>query len=372
MPEIIEIFPQPETRDWKKDAEKAGFTIPKPFPGIKIIDFLDYPVKELIENVDKLQFDPRMSGTDSKHVDSIARSIEFGGYEGPPMYAIKDARTGKVVPLRHHILKAVNQLDDWEFIPTFIVKAEPYQDKKGRMRQPEEILKDFTGDGPGGLNDHPPARNMEMDDRIRTVDDKSRFGEFGQVANPKSYKKQVKAFVHSRWAHKVDKKTLGKIIEGHLKGVMPKKVERFEKSDLTTRFPEVPKSSKWDYENNILEAVCHSTAIKSTYGSWLTALMKGYDEAINIMGKPEEEVRKKLSEVRIQLWSYVNIGTGKNADGISAARIKTLSEVRAFNLSPVFPYPIHEINFAPQILEPKEKKETAWDTYIWNKKTKSF
>ncbi len=364
------VAPFPNLKDdWETRATEAGFPIPPKFPGIEIVGFELYDVKELIDNQDKLQFDPRISGTDQEHVDALARSIEFRGYVGKPQYVTKIDRTGEMAPLRHHILMAIDKLG-WKKVPCFVVQPKPYYDKKGRVHQCEEILKDFTGDEPGALNDHAVARHLETKDRIRTLNEKAKYGEFGFPTDEKEYKKLVTNFANARWGN-LDKKTRGKIIEGHLKGVMPRKVERFDAKSMKERFSELPSQSKWDYDSNTLEVMCHSTAILSSLGSWMSALNKGYEEATT-KGNAKEEVSKKLNTVKVRLWSYVNIGTGKDAGGINEARDKALSQIRMINTSPAFPFLIQEVKWAPQILEPTKKKETAWSVYIWNKKAETF
>jgi len=287
---------------WEQEAKKMGYRLPKVIPGVTLIDFRDENPENLYNNRDLLKAQPRISGEDPAHTRELARHIQEDGLE-EPLIVVSCIRTGKPIPLTHHRVGAVIELG-WDTVPCFEVKIDPYQDAKGRTHYREEILKDYTSASPGALN-RPKGlqKPLEIKDHVRALKDKEGYGEFASAKTPEEIVEQARNYVEVNWGH-LDKTTKGKIFEQYKNGVIPEKIRTYTAGTLRKRYSQVPKGNTWDYDSNVLNVMCHGTAITASWGLWLNELRSGTGKAL-ADNESMADIEKKINTVKVVLWCYV-------------------------------------------------------------------
>lgn len=351
---------------WEAEAERDGYVPPPVISGIKIVNFCYLSPSDLVKNIDLINWQPRVTGVTPEKKEILKREIDADGLKNA-LVVWKQPMTGKYVPLTHHRLEAVDELD-YKTAPCFVVEVTHYNDGT-RDRQVEEILKEYVGAGPNCLNRPETKTPLALSDYVRELNDKKSFGHFNTAKDPDSIKKAASDYIDNQWGFlaKGDRK---KVLNRFVSGVYPKKIEQMTADKMRKIYPEVPKKNKpYCFETNVIEAVCHS-------GSFLTILgplMENIQKIIAVErknGTPESKIKQKLSEVSVVIWFYVDKAQNMKAQALRAKRKQFVADCMKFNKWDLVPLLVTEINMVPQILEPK--KETSHEHYKWNKNKGTF
>ena len=355
-------------RNWKKIAEKAGFDLPDPFEGIKVVDFRFLDPVELQKNEDLLGNQPRLKGLNEEHTRSLVTDIPVRGLEEAAVVTACVQDSTKLAPLTHHRVEAYIRLKK-PTIPCFVVEPEVYADGKGRTHQREEILADYTS-GIGLNRSQPPKLNLTDQEHLEWLKDKDGWGEFDGMTDAQ-LPKAVASFL---------KENLGEIPQKRRTQIknafMRNKSSNFKVKPWTRpsvlRETNFKKSTEnfWDEASNTLTKVVQAHAIGLGLGSIIQTQKEKFVD-YKAAGE-EKEYNDLLDDLKVELIVYIGRSSRLEKSKIKADRLIALSDAAVYNSMPTVPVFIEKVTFMPQILQPPQHAETQRISYRWDYTNKKF
>ena len=339
----LNIVDANDTRYFPKEAvplseeEEAKYKSPDTGGYGEIVASLNVPF-DLID-VMRHQNQNRAKDIDPEHVRSVMRDIKNRGLQNPP-YVMWDPISEKFIPLSYHRCTGMVE-DNWNTIPVRVVEFESQSEKQ-----------DFLDH----QNNHPPAKNADLDDAVLSIQSRNSLGVFNGMNE-----KQIKAKVYA---------ILDKFFSGlhtSKKSQVVQRVFEFDKSRFKGWTSKGRKSQIGYLKSEGCTDVYFSTDnsnIQKLLGLTISSLSNNKSKTIS------DNTSWKRKDIHAVVSIHIK-SSDSNIDSKRKTVLHQMSEMNRYGIHPKLAI-LKSITFLPQVLEPVEKMETENITYAWDEEEKQF